>query len=73
MVPSSSDIVWEVSELGGTPRGLAMTEPLFQPHSEGTLHQPSGQKVEEEKEEEGPPEKLLLVSSLHILLPNMDR
>ena len=71
MVPSSSDIVWEVSELGGTPRGLAMTEPLFQPHSEGTLHQPSGQKVEEE--EEGPPEKLLLVSSLHILLPKMVR
>ena len=37
-----------VTELGVTLRGLAMTEPLFQPHSEGTLHQPSGQKVEEE-------------------------
>ena len=56
--------------MGVTLRGLAMTEPLFPPHSEGTLHQPSGQKVEEK---EGPPEKLLLVSSLHILLPKMVR
>ena len=58
--------------MGVTLRGLAMTEPLFPPHSEGTLHQPSGQKVEED-EEEGPPEKLLVVSSLHILLPKMVR
>ena len=45
-----------------------MTEPLLRPYSERTLHQPSGQKIEEELEKRRlqtppPPPHLLIIYS----------